>query len=58
MLVIEQQERNLHDIVEIATGLLASLDPDTLDPEQFNAWHDLADRVGYGAIHLEPQNKT
>ena len=23
-------------------GLIASLDPDTLNPEQFNAWSDLS----------------
>ncbi len=47
MLLIEQQDRNLQDMAEKATDLLASLDPDTLNPEQFNAWYALAERVGY-----------
>lgn len=48
-LVIDTQEKNLHDIAEKATDLLASLDPDALNPEQFIAWVSLAERIGYSS---------
>jgi hypothetical protein len=30
-----------------SANLLASLDPDTLNPEQFNAWSKLSEATGY-----------
>lgn len=44
MLVLEQQDR----LLAASADLLASLDPETLNPEQFNAWCALSEAVGYG----------
>ena len=38
MLVVEQQDLDSEGLRAACGDLLASLDPDTLNPEQFNAW--------------------